>query len=153
MEVFRICKTKYASDLSGIGAKTYGGRWNKIGTSMLYCSSHISLCALELACNSGGLVSLTDLQLICLSIKEPTSILKPAKEELPEEWNQYPSTIYTQYYGSKWIESFESLVLKVPSAVVAEEYNYLLNPLHPQFHKQVRVLWTKPFTFDPRLFQ
>ncbi|MCF8253459.1 MAG: RES family NAD+ phosphorylase [Bacteroidia bacterium] len=152
MQVFRLSRNPYASDLSGMGAKQYGGRWNSVGTSMLYTASHASLAALEVACNSGGVLGLRGFKLACIEIEDKAEIIVWEKEDLSSTWNTYPAPYELAKMGDNWVTNFESLALKVPSAVVPYEYNILLNPLHPKFQKLVRILWVKPFTFDPRLF-
>lgn len=151
MEVFRITKKEYASDLSGLGAKTYGGRWNSEGTSMVYTSSHASLAALELACHTGGILGIKNFILTCFWIEPKADEKTIELESLPPDWQQYPASDNLAQIGDAWIKSFDSLLLRVPSAIIPEEYNILLNPLHPKLQKYVSVKWAKPFTFDPRL--
>lgn len=151
MEVFRLSQTQFSMDLSGQGAKLYGGRWNSIGTPMLYTSSHISLCALELACNSGGLIGLKNLALTCITISNKAIIEKLDLKDLPKNWNTYPSSNANKIQGDQFLRSTSAIALAVPSVLVPEEFNYLINPLHPSFEKWVQILWNKPFTFDNRI--
>lgn len=151
MEVFRLSQTQFSMDLSGQGAKLYGGRWNSIGTPMLYTSSHISLCALELACNSGGLIGLKNLALTCITISNKAIIEKLDLKDLPKNWNTYPSSNANKIQGDQFLRSTPAIALAVPSVLVPEEFNYLINPLHPSFEKWVQILWNKPFTFDNRI--
>lgn len=151
MEVFRLSQTQFSMDLSGQGAKLYGGRWNSIGTPMLYTSGHISLCALELACNSGGLIGLKNLALTCITISNKAIIEKLDLKDLPKNWNTYPSSNANKIQGDQFLRSTSAIALAVPSVLVPEEFNYLINPLHPSFEKWVQILWNKPFTFDNRI--
>ncbi len=151
MEVFRLSHTQFSMDLSGQGAKLYGGRWNSIGTPMLYTSSHISLCALELACNCGGLIGLKNLALTCITISNKASIEKLDLKDLPKNWNTHPSLNANKILGDQFLKSTAAIALAVPSVLVPEEMNYLINPLHPSFDKWVQILWNKPFTFDNRI--
>lgn len=151
MEVYRITHERFAADLSGQGARIYGGRWNSPGVSMLYTSSSVSLCLLELACNSGGLRMLHNLAITCIQIDPKVRINNIKVNELPLHWSEFPATSNSQKFGGHWIAHQHQLVLKVPSAVVREEFNYLLNMTFPGFEKFVKVKWTKPFTFDQRL--
>lgn len=73
---------------------------------------------------------------------------KPA--QVPLEWRQYPHNASTQAFGAEWVQSQRSVALRLPSVVVPGEFNYLLNPAHPQFAK-VKVGKPEPFSFDPRL--
>ena len=147
--VYRITKSKYADDLSGIGAFKVGGRWNSKGSQMLYTSSSISLSVIE------NLVHLTfhhvpsDMMIVKISI--PTdSISFIERASLNGIWNKFPFEKYTQKIGDQWLFSQESLVLVVPSAVNIYEYNYLINPHHPKF-KEVKIEEIIPFDFDSRL--
>ena len=151
MEVFRLSHTQFSMDLSGQGAKLYGGRWNSIGTPMLYTSGHISLCALELACNSGGLIGLKNLALTCITISNKASIEKLDLKDLPKNWNTHPSLNANKILGDQFLKSTAAIALAVPSVLVPEEMNYLINPLDPSFDKWVQILWNKPFTFDNRI--
>lgn len=151
MLVYRIARTQYARDLTGLGARLHGGRWNSEGIPMIYCSSGISLCTLEIACNSGGLIGLTDMSLICLELLKPASIYTPSLNALPKEWDAYPAPLSCARFGDQWVVAQQTVAMCVPSAVIHEEMNYLLNPEHPAFAKSVRVKWVKPFNFDPRL--
>ncbi len=151
MEVFRLSHTQFSMDLSGQGAKLYGGRWNSIGTPMLYTSGHISLCALELACNSGGLIGLKNLALTCITISNKAIIEKLDLKDLPKNWNTHPSSNANKILGDQFLKGTSAIALAVPSVLVPEEFNYLINPLHPSFEKWVQILWNKPFTFDNRI--
>jgi RES domain-containing protein len=153
MEVFRITKKEYASDLSGLGAKIYGGRWNSVGTSMIYTSSHASLAALELACHTGGVMGLRDFILSCFWLDPKSEMDEIAPENLPLDWQNYPPSFACAKVGDDWIKGFQSLLLKVPSAIVPSEHNILINPLHSKLQKFISIKWVKPFTFDSRLFE
>jgi len=151
MEVYRIGNSKYADQLNGEGARLHGGRWNGIGTPCLYTSESVSLCVLEYACN----VSL-DLLPVSLSI---TVITLPGGSwhefklnELPKNWKETPPPVETQLWGSKQLGEKSTLALKLPSVVIPTEYNYIINPLHPDF-KNVKIKEVRPFNFDKRLKQ
>lgn len=151
MLLYRLSAAAFAGDLSGLGAKKLGGRWNSPGNSVLYCGGSISLCALELACNSGGLATIKQMQLCCIKLDEKALIESIHLQDLPEDWQLYPAPESTKSIGNKWVQSYSSLVLKVPSCIVPREFNYLINPLHPKFTKQVAINWIEPFNLDPRL--
>jgi RES domain-containing protein len=153
MLIYRLTTPIFAGDLSGLGAKRFGGRWNSPGNSMVYCGGSISLCALELACNSNGISSINTLQLCCLKLDEKVQIESISLSDLPIGWQQYPAPESTKFIGDQWIQNYSSLVLKVPSCIIPREFNYLLNPLHPKFAKQVAINWIEPFNLDPRLVQ
>lgn len=72
--------------------------------------------------------------------------------ELPKDWRQYPAPELLAALGNAWIESLESAVLRIPSAVIPQEFNYLLNPSHPEFQR-IKVGKPEPFEFDPRMWK
>jgi len=151
MIVYRLCKTKYAGDLTGKGAEMAGGRWNSKGTAMLYTSQTRALCTTEIAVHAPlGIIPL-DYSLIAIEIPEH-SILTISIDSLQPDWKSFPHSSSTQATGDKFVTDNEFLVLKVPSAVVQGEFNFLLNTKHPDFH-QVKIVQTETFEFDKRLFK
>lgn len=139
MKIYRIAKTQYISDLSGEGARLYGGRWNKAGYSMLYFSSFLSLSVLELLVH-------TDYQFIddnfkYIEVELPDDLVIPNVSQplLKQDWRQSPPPILTQNYGTNWLTSNKSVALSVPSAVLPSERNILLNPNHPDF-KSINII-------------
>ena len=149
MVVFRLSKQKYAHDLSGIGAEKFGGRWNSKGLPMLYCSQNISLCMLEVLVNIPHTILPKNLQLIQIKIPD-NSILIYQKNDLPDDWQANPISTSTQKIGDVFLKDEKYLAMKVPSSVVPNEFNILLNPNHKLFAK-VQVVETSPFSIDKRL--
>ena len=136
-------------DLSGIGAFKVGGRWNTKGSYILYAASSISLAVLENLVHFNLHYTPTDMCIVKISI--PSNSFKLIEvNELNEKWKSQPFNKYSQEIGDKWLMSHESLVLVVPSAVNNYEYNYLINPHHPEF-KNIKIEEVTPFTFDTRL--
>lgn len=132
MEVYRIAKKSYLSDLSGTGARLYGGRWNKIGLPLLYTSSHLSLAVLELLANHVRQLIDDSYGYIKLEIPD-VNLKKLPLASLHSNWRISPYHESTIEIGSTWIQSHESLGLEVPSAVLTQEQNILINPLHKEF--------------------
>jgi RES domain-containing protein len=147
MILYRINKCIYA-DLSGLGAKLFGGRWNSEGRSMVYLTSSRSLGVLEALAHFSP-TNLPDGYCI-MTIDAPESITEITVESLPENWDEYPEQNSTRQIGNQFLQNKKSLLLKVPSAIVKEEYNFLLNPLHPEA-ASVKILSSQPFYFDSRL--
>lgn len=148
MILYRIAHSLYKDDLSGEGAALYGARWNSKGTRMLYTSEHISLCALEMLVHVP--LSITGASFFLLHIQVPDE-LSPAEirvDKLKERWQE--DEPYTAFMGDQFAAARQSLYLKVPSAVIPEENNFLINPRHPSF-KKVKIIRSAPFTFDKRL--
>lgn len=152
MIVFRLSKSKFANDLSGKGAEKSGGRWNSKGTSMLYTSESRALCATEIAVHTplGNLP--LDYKLISIEIPENIQIHTLVSSDLPMDWKYIPHSHSTQVIGDLFILDGIYPVLKVPSVVIQDEYNYLINPTHPESAK-IKIMTIEPFNFDERLFR
>ena len=149
MIIYRITNSLYSDDLSGTGAKLFGGRWNSKGTPMLYCAGHISLAVLELLVHSSFKHFTINLDLI--SIQLPANI-EPAEisiKKVKPKWETDQG--YTQFIGDEFIRNKQNLLLKVPSAIIQEENNFIINPLHADF-KKVKIVETRSFKPDERLF-
>jgi len=152
MKVYRIAKQKYLSDLSGQGARLFGGRWNKIGYNMLYCSSHLSLCVLEILVHMDYQFFTKDFSFIEIEFPDETLVTEVKPNILEQNWRHNPPLSFTQDYGTDWLISQESLALKLPSAVLPEEFNILLNPNHLDFNS-IKVKETKHLEIDGRVFK
>ena len=135
MIVYRIAKAKWRNDLSGTGAKLWGGRWNSPGKPMLYTSQSISLALLEMMANTPFEILINnDYYIIEIEIPQ----LKPStlnKEDLPPDWNKFPYNPMTQKIGDKWLQREDNLIFEVPSAIIPLESNYVLNPNHSKYDK------------------
>ncbi len=152
MIVFRLCKSKYANDLSGKGAEKSGGRWNGKGFRMLYTSGSRALCLTEIAVHIPlGIIPL-DFVLVSIEIPDSAEIIEIKETELPENWRNFTNTKATNEIGNTFLSNSEYLILKVPSAVVQDEFNYLINHEHELFD-QIKTYKIEPFYFDERLFR
>lgn len=152
--VWRLCNERYAdSAFEGIGAKRVGGRWNSRGTPIAYTSESLALAALELLVH----VRAEDVpdDLIAISARVPHKLavepFGPEKEILPEGWRSVSGNAAVVAHGDRWQQSGASAALRVPSVVIPEEFNILLNPEHPDF-SSVQIEAARAFSFDPRLF-
>ena len=150
MLVYRISGQRFANDLSVTGARLNGGRWNSVGLSLLYAASYRSLALLEILVHTTNNYVPDDLMLITIEIPDTILIKEILHEEISDELNRKKAQAQFQTIGDKWIKSQTSLILKVPSVIIPEEFNYLINPLHKDFHK-VKIKETKLFRFDERL--
>ncbi|MGN6532020.1 MAG: RES family NAD+ phosphorylase [Ginsengibacter sp.] len=129
MLVYRVGKTKHANDLSGEGAKINGGRWNHKSIPCLYTSESRALSLLEYTVNVN--VEEIPRALSITTIEIPDSeILIINEESLPGNWQKVPAPTSTQDFGSGLIKSSKKAALRIPSSVIPEEFNYILNPLH-----------------------
>lgn len=151
MIVFRLSKSVYASDLSGRGAEKAGGRWNSKGTAMVYTSESRALCTTEIAVHTPLGILPLDYVIIAIEIPKTMPIQELKETELPEDWKSLPHSHSTQEIGDAFILAEKFAVIKVPSAVVQGEFNYLMNPAHTDF-KKIKVKLIEPFDFDERLF-
>ncbi len=151
MIVYRITKLKYARDLSGLGAERTGGRWNSKGTAVLYCSNSIAHASMEVVVNLPWGNPPPGYVLVAIEIPETIKETILPIKDLPKNWNRYPHPEKTQKLGDKFIREGKSLLLKVPSASVQGDHNYLINPNHKDFSK-VKIKSIEPFGFDERLF-
>ncbi len=152
MLVYRISTRQYAHDLSGAGAGLYGGRWNPAGISMVYTAGSISLACLEYLVHNFHVMASRQVCLARIRVRsqaiETLGIL-----DLPGDWNEksyLPAS--TQKIGVGFVKRAKSYLLKVPSAIVPDEHNFLINPLHPHHRQTVIEELIDPFVFDERLF-
>jgi RES domain-containing protein len=151
MEVFRLSKEKYKGDLSGKGASIEGARWNSKGIEVLYTASNRSLSMAEVAVHI-PLVLAKGYYMLVIYIPDSVSILKLKLSDLPTDWNKYPHPGSTQKIGDHFINDGKYCVLQVPSAVTPGDFNYIINPSHPEF-KKISIIDESPFLFDDRLFK
>lgn len=148
MIVYRLSNTLYAGDLSGEGARLYGGRWNHAGIPCLYMAESRALAVLEFSVNVNLARLLRNLSMVEIEI--PDDILALPIPQLPGNWKDAPAPAETKDLGTGLLSAASHAVIKVPSTVVPEEYNYLVNPNHP-FGKTCRVLSRKDFVYDVRI--
>ncbi len=150
MQFYRITDKKYARDLEGTGAKLYGGRWNPVGHAVLYTSENPAISAWE------NLVYFDinkpkNLVLLTLVLPdEKVSIQTILEDDLEDNWKENTMRTYTQEIGKNWLDANENLILKVPSAVIPQSQNILINPLHID-STFVQIIDIQPFDFDKRI--
>ncbi|NEU06873.1 RES family NAD+ phosphorylase [Flavihumibacter sp. R14] len=152
MIVYRLSKSYFSEDLTGKGAEMYGGRWNSKGRALLYTSESRALSITEIAVHIPLGIVPVDYCMSSIIIPDEVLIKEIRLSELALDWRTYPYSESTQLLGDEFIRQGEALVLKVPSAVVPGEYNYLINPAHSGFQK-ISILKIEPFVFDQRLFK
>jgi len=152
MDAYRISRSAYIRDLSGEGARRYGGRWNRKGHPVLYTAEHASLAILETLVHSSINALPNDLCIAKIHIPDDIKTMVLKEEELPENWRQYPAPNILADRGAEWLNKAKSLVMMVPSAVVPSEWNILLNPVHPEF-EGIKLDGVRDFSLDRRLAQ
>lgn len=148
MEVYRIVRAKWANDLSGEGARLYGGRWNRKGTPCLYTSSSRSLAILEFSVN----VSLDEMprSLSLITIRIPDQFHEVAIDELPGNWKDVPAPGAAREFGTRLLQEGSHLIIRLPSAVIPQEFNYIINPAHKDL-KLCKVVAVEDFVYDIRI--
>jgi RES domain-containing protein len=152
MRVFRIERGKYLKTaLTGIGASmTKGYRWNSLNTKLVYTAESRALATLEISVHLGLSEDLpTDRHYVEIDIPDTLTIQEVKIGDLPDDWNSYPPTTITQIIGDDFVFENEAVILKVPSSIVPQEFNYLINPNHPDVGK-IKVITKIPMVFDPR---
>ncbi len=151
MKVWRLCRKKHAA-FDGEGARLAGGRWNRRGTAVVYTSATLSLAVLEYFVNLPAAAAPPDLVAISAEVPEGIPISSLNAESLPRGWQKYPAPEALAELGSRWVEEAGTAVLAVPSAVVSQEKNYLLNPAHPRFAEIVPGK-PEPLSLDARMWK
>lgn len=148
MRVYRVGNKKFANDLSGEGARLHGGRWNHIGTPCLYTSQSRSLAVLELSVNVITASVLRYLSMVEIEI--PDDILELEIPALPGNWREAPAPPSTMDYGTDLLNKNPHVIIKLPSSVIPEEFNYLINPKH-SLAKGCNIIAVKDFVYDLRI--
>lgn len=153
MLVYRIDRKKYLKDtLKGIGASMSSSfRWNSEHTRMVYTSESRALALLEITAHLNGVLEIpTDRYLVEIEIPDALKIQKLSIADLPKNWNAHPPSVFTQNLGDSFVQKLKSPVLKVPSSIVPQEFNLLINPHHPDAHK-IEIISKERLAFDPRI--
>lgn len=127
MKVYRLSKSKYADDLNGTGAKLYGGRWNAVGIPCIYTAASRALAVLEFTVNVTIDFLPKNLSISTFEIDE-AFIQKVALDDLPPEWKITPAPLATKKLGTTLLKN-GAPILRFPSVVIPDEFNYILNPL------------------------
>jgi RES domain-containing protein len=147
--LWRLCR-KGHQKLDGKGSRLYGGRWNSEGVSVVYTSSTLALAALEYLVHVDIEDAPHDLVAMTIDVPDDAGEEIVTVDDLPGDWNRLPGHPVCAAIGDRWAAECQALLLRVPSVVVPEESNFLINPDHPRAG-DVRVISTRPFTFDARL--
>ncbi|MEA2687831.1 MAG: hypothetical protein QOJ39_726 [Candidatus Eremiobacteraeota bacterium] len=138
-----------AKAFNGYGSELYGNRWNSIGSAAAYASSTRALCALEYLVHVDPDLLPNDLVFAHITFAE-SDVEHIAR--LPAQWDAEGSTTAAAY-GDAWLRSQRTVVLAVPSVIVHDEINYVINPRHPGFSTLAIGAELEDFVFDERLFK
>jgi len=139
----------YRMEKESRGAIYSEGRWNKPGQWIVYCSVSIALCKLEILANSGNLP--ISRVVISLEVADNAPVYELPEELMPPFWWGVPYPEVLSEITGEFLKDNTYAAMKVASAQSNREFNYLLNPSHPEFTNYVKVISTLPENFDPRL--
>jgi RES domain-containing protein len=152
MRLWRITTAKWALDKLGAGARSEGGRWNPVGMAALYAGTNIEICALEKFVHLAG-IDHPPLKLVAIDVPDGAGLIyRPAIDDLPADWDSLPVSAGSQEFGGNWLAQGRQLVLFVPSAIVPEATNAMINPAHPEYGN-VHLSIVRDFEFDSRMFK
>jgi RES domain-containing protein len=150
MIVYRITKKEHSA-LDGMGGLYGPGRWHKKGNLVIYTSEHASLAAWEKIVHVTSFENLPkNLLLVKIELPDGIKIQSVPQNVLVKGWNSYPFALETVDYGTVFLQKKEHLALRVPSVIIPDEFNIILNPLHPDI-RDCKVVSTIPFVFDQRV--
>lgn len=147
MLIYRITLEQYSQNLVSSGNE---GRWNSRGAKVIYSAGSRSLACLENIVHRNGIGFDRSYRAMIIEVPDSLPMKEITLKQLPEGWTNLFSARITRSMGDEWYGNNETPILKVPSAIIPAENNYLLNSLHPLF-KKIKLLYTEPFLFDARL--
>lgn len=150
MEVFRINFEEYSHKLTSSGS---ANRWNKRGEYVIYTGWQRSLSTLELVVNRKSIVPALNYKVMVISLPDDENLIRQIYiRDLPSSWRMMSAYPVLQDMGSTWYNSQDSPILKVPSAIIPWEFNYILNTRHPDFSNAVSLIRVEDYFWDNRLF-
>lgn len=149
MEIYRITTPNWADKLQASG---FAGRWNSNGVPVIYAASSRSLACLENVVHRNRADPGNLFRVVVIFVPDSLKVEMINIEDLPDGWYRPNEVCYEicRKYGDSWATNNSSALLSVPSAIVRNERNFLLNPNHPDF-SQVKLVDVEPFLFDPRI--
>lgn len=136
----------------GEGARRSGGRWNRPGPAIVYTSATLALAALEVFVRVAPSDAPVDLVAVAADIPDEVAITRLRSTALPPGWRRYPPPEVLAALGTEWVRRGRTAVMAVPSAVIPQELNYLINPRHSDF-RRIRIGRPVPFRFDARMWK
>ena len=147
MFVYRIALTKWSKSLASSGKVA---RWNSEGNNMIYTAASRALACLESVVHRSRKGVIDEFKVMVIEIPSEIKIEKISFDDLPENWFMYEHFETCGAIGDQWLKKNTSAVLRVPSAIILNEFNFLLNPEHPDF-KKIKLIRIEDFRFDPRI--
>ena len=147
MLVYRISMAHRAASLTASG---FPGRWCSKGKFVVYTAGSRALACLENVVHRSGEGLAGNFKILTIQIPDRLKMDEIFLKDLPEQWFEFQNYILTQQLGDKWLENAETSILKIPSAIIPLENNFVLNPFHRDF-KNIKIKSVKDFIFDPRI--
>ena len=150
--VWRLAPSEFVNELDGHGSRLFGARWTSRGRNAVYASAYLSLSVLEVYVNIPHELrdDLPILEAARIAIPDDASAMQVSQEQLAGFMAESDPIAASRRVGDVWLDRGDTLVLKVPSVLVPEENNLVLNPAHAQM-REVKIVSTRAFHFDPRL--
>ena len=149
MELYRICSAVHSKTLTSSGVPN---RWNKKGEYVIYTAESRSLATLEMIVHRNSIKSESSYKVLTISVIESNNLINEIVYiDLPKSWRSFETYSKLQQIGSEWYNSNASLLLKIPSAIIPKEFNYVINSQHPDFKKKVSLVESEDYFWDERL--
>jgi RES domain-containing protein len=150
MHLYRIAHKTFIDDLTGQGAKLYGGRWNTAGNAMIYSSFTIELAMLESLTHTTFSSLIKNFGIISFEVSDKIPVNEISINDLPKNWRTFPAPILLGKIGDQWLNGKTTLLMKVPSVLFPTSFNCLINPNHPDF-RIIKVSEKTDINIDIRL--
>ncbi|HPL63042.1 MAG TPA: RES family NAD+ phosphorylase [Syntrophales bacterium] len=147
MILYRVAKLNYIKDLTGTGPRIAGSRWSPAGIPVIYTAESRALAAMEFYAHMKSTIPFPAVRVAGIKVPDKASLRILDVSSLPPDWKKYPAPEVLQEYGKRWVDSGKELLLQVPSVLVPHEFNYLINPDHPDM-KDVKIISVEELDYD-----
>lgn len=148
MQVYNLRKSKYADQLSASGV---ANRWNRGEQFVIYTGSSRSLTILESLVHQHRTELDPSFKMMVIRLDIQAADILDVRDLLPTDWANLESYKWTQEIGSTWHNQKKNLILRVPSVIVPQESNYIINTEHPSFIQKIHLFKKENFSWDTRL--
>lgn len=152
-KAWRLVRQSLLNDaFSGEGARLAGGRWNHRDVAVVYTSETLSLTVLEVFVHLTTIDVKFSLFSIPVEIPDSVALEELSQKDLPANWREEPPPDSIKDIGTDWYKKGKTAVLKVPSVIIPEEFNYIINPAHKDF-RHIKIGKPQQFFLDPRMWK
>jgi RES domain-containing protein len=153
LRIYRIVHRKYAADpYSGKGGLHAASRWASRGRRVSYASESLALAAVEKIAGAGHLNRLGEMVYVAADL-DRQAVRTLSREERPAGWDEQPPSLASREVGDEWLSQRASVALRVPSVVLPEGWNYVLNPAHADFGTALSIHEPQQLRLDPRVLE